>query len=116
MELKFNPSGGSAVHKSAGMGLSILACGLVSAADRELSIQCEEALLESKRNQTLEEACKMSTNDPRHPPLTFHKLCLLTLTYASLLYVLFGSQCNHFRKMWNIYNMNEGQECGGEAT
>jgi hypothetical protein len=77
----------------------------VSAAKRESAVQREEALLASKGNRTLEEAFKAAANDPRHPPTTFHELRLLIATYASLLNVLFGSSCDHFQKVWNIYGI-----------
>jgi hypothetical protein len=82
VDLKFNPGGGTAVLKSAGLGLSILACRPISAAERELATQREEALQESKGNRTLEEAFKASTTDPRYPPSTYHELRLLMATYA----------------------------------
>jgi hypothetical protein len=105
VDLKFNPGGGMAVLKSAGMGLSILTCQPVSAAERELALQREEALVTSRGNRTLEEAFKLATTDSRHPPSTFHELRILTSTYASLLFVLFGAKCDHFQKVWNIHNI-----------
>jgi hypothetical protein len=77
----------------------------VSAAERELAVQREEALLASKGNKTLEEAFKVAASDPRHPPTTFHELRLLIATYASLLNVLFGPLCDHFKKVWNLYGI-----------
>lgn len=109
VDLKFNPGGGTAVLKSAGLGLSILACRPISAAEREHSIQREEALQESKGNRTLEEAFKASTTDPRYPPSTYHELRLLTATYAGLLAVLFGPRCDHFQKVWNLYNIMKNE-------
>ena len=105
VELKFNLGGGTAVYKSAGAGLSILTCRPVNAAERELAVEQEEALMESKVNRMLEEAFKVSSSDPRHPPTTFHELRLLIATYASLLSVLFGTTCDHFQKVWNLYGI-----------
>jgi hypothetical protein len=109
VDLKFNPGGGTAVLKSAGLGLSILACRPISAAEREHSLQREEALAESKGNRTLEEAFKASTTDVKYPPSTYHELRLLTATYAGLLAVLFGPRCDHFLKVWNIYNIMKNE-------
>lgn len=110
VELKFNPGGGTVVLKSAGMGLSILTCRPVSAAERELALQREEALLNSKGNWTLEEAFKLKTSNARHPPSTFHKLRVLTSMYASLLFVLFGTKCDQFEKVWNIHNIMKDED------
>jgi hypothetical protein len=94
MELKFNPGEGVAHLSSADKGLSIMACRARTSAETEWIWECKEALSAMETTCQLDELLRLSKGVTRAPADNFWELKMNIATFMSLVWVLFGSECD----------------------
>jgi hypothetical protein len=103
IELKFNPGEGVAHLSSADKGLSIMACRARRSAETERIRECEEALSATKTTRQLDELLRLSKGSTRAPADNFWELKMNIATFMSLVWVLFGSECDYYKGLRNVY-------------
>jgi hypothetical protein len=110
MELKFNPWEGVAHLSLADKGLSIMACQSQTSAETEQIREREEALSATENIRQLDELLRLSKGVTRAPADNFCELKINIATFMSLVWVLFGSKCDYYKGLHNVYAMLELKE------
>jgi hypothetical protein len=103
MELKFNPGDGVAHLSSADKGLTIMACRSRTSAETERICKREEALSATKQTRQLDELLRLSKGVTRVPANNFWELKSNIATFMVLVWVLFGSECDYYKGLRNVY-------------
>jgi hypothetical protein len=103
MELKFNPGEGVAHLSSVDKGLSIMVCRAHTSAEMERIRECEEALSATETTRQLDELLRLSKGVTRAPVDNFLKLKMIIATFMSLVWVLFGLECDYYKGLQNVY-------------
>ena len=110
MELKFNPGEGVAHLSLADKGLSIMACRSRTSAETEQIWERKEALSAAENTWQLDELLHLSKGVTRAPADNFWELKINIATGMSLVWVLFGSKCNYYKGLHNMYATLELKE------
>ena len=110
MELKFNPGEGVAHLSSANKGLSIMACRSRTSAETEQIREREEALSATENTWQLDKLLRLSKGVTCAPANNFWELKINIATFMSLVWVLFGSECNYYKGLRNVYATLELKE------
>ena len=92
--LKFNPGERVAHISSASMGLSILTCRARTSAETECIWECKHAMAATEGTRQLDELLCLSKGATRMPAENFWELKVNIATFMSLVWVLFGSECD----------------------
>ncbi len=103
MELKFNPGEGVAHLSSADKGLTIMACRGRTSAETERIRKREEALSATEQTRQLEKLLRLSKGVTRAPADNFWELKSNIATFMALIWVLFGSKCDYYKGLRNVY-------------
>ena len=105
--VKVEPNPGECIanYNTAEKGVTPLSCKPRSAMDIEKERVAEQAEYLSRVNRTMAEAIKLSKTETRRPPQNYHELKLNVdvATYAALLWVLYGEQCDLYKKVLAIW-------------
>jgi hypothetical protein len=88
---------------SADKGLSIMACRARTSAETERIRECEEALSATETTCQLDELLRLSKGSTRAPADNFWELKMNIATFMSLVWVLFGSECDYYKGLRNVY-------------
>ena len=110
MELKFNPGEGVAHLSSADKGLSIMACQSRTSTDTEQIREHKEALSTTENTGQSDELLHLSKGVTCAPADNFWKLKINIAMFMSLAWVLFGSECDYYKGLHNVYAMLELKE------
>jgi hypothetical protein len=113
VELKFNPGEGVAHLNSAAKGLSILSCRGQTTGEIERLKEWEEALTATEKNRQLDEYIRLQKDQKRAPADSFLELKQNIATFMSLVWVLFGSECNYYKGLRNVYATMDLREVMG---
>ena len=103
VELKFNPGEGVAHLNSAAKGLSILACRGCTSGEIKRQKESEEALMATEKTLQLDELLRLQKDQRRALADTFLELKNNIATFLGLIWVLFGSDCDYYKGLWNVY-------------
>ena len=110
IELRFNPGKGVAHLVSAGKGLSILACHARSTSETKRICKHECALMATKKTRQLTDLLQLPKGATRAPADNYWELKLNISTYMELLFVLFGSHCDYYCALRQVYRTLELKE------
>ncbi len=97
VELKFNPGEGVAHLSSVSKDLSIMSCHGRTSTETEHIREREEALLATENTRQLDELLRLSKGITRAPADNFWELKINIATFMSLVWVLFGSDCDYYK-------------------
>ncbi len=97
IELKFNPGEGVAHLSSADKGLSIMACQARTNTETKRIREREEALSATETTRQLNKLLRLSKGSTRVPADNFWELKINIATFMSLVWVLFGSECDYYK-------------------
>ncbi len=103
VELKFNPGKGVAHLSSALKGLSIMSCQGRTTGEIEQIREREEALTAMEKTCQLDKLLCLQKGMTRAPAKNFWELKNNNATFMSLVWVLFGSECDYYKGLRNIY-------------
>jgi len=103
VDLKFNPGEGVAYLNLAGKGLSILSCRGRTTREIECLKEREETLTATKKTCQLDEFLCLQKDQRRTPADNFLELKNNIPTFTSLVWVLFGSNCDNYKSLRNVY-------------
>jgi hypothetical protein len=103
VKLRFNPGEGVAHLSSASKGLSILECRACTMQETERVREQEQALSATEKTRLLDDLLKLSKGTTRAPADNFWELKMNVLMFMALVWVLFGSQCNYYKSLRQIY-------------
>ena len=103
VDLKFNPGEGMAHLNVAGKGLSILSCRGRTTGEIECLKEREEALTATEKMRQLDEFLHLQKDQRRTPADNFLELKNNIATFMSLVWVLFGSNCDYYKSLQNVY-------------
>ncbi len=103
MELKFNPGDGVAHLTLVDKGLTIMACRGRTTAETECIREREEALSATEQTRQLDELLRLSKGVTRAPADNFWELKSNIATFMALVWVLFGSECDYYKGLRNVY-------------
>ena len=103
MELKFNPGEGVAHLSLADKGLSIMACRSRTSVETEQIREHEEALSATENTQQLDQLLGLSKGVTHAPANNCWELKINIATIMSLVWVLFGSECDYYKGLRNMY-------------
>jgi hypothetical protein len=110
VKLKCNPGEGVAHILSVSKGLSIMSHqGCTSAKTKRIHEQ-EEAIAAMENTQQLDELLCLSKWVTRALADNFWELKVNIATFMSLLWVLFGLECNYYKGLRNVYATLELKE------
>jgi hypothetical protein len=110
VELRFNPGEGVAHLASASKGLTILACRARTTAETEKVREQEHALSATENTRQLEDLLRLTKGSTRAPADNFWELKMNIATFMSLVWVLFGSECDYYKSLRQIYKTLELKE------
>jgi hypothetical protein len=110
VELHFNPGEGVTHLSSASKGLSILACRARTTQETECVRKQEQALSATEKTRLLDDLLKLPKGTTRAPADNFWELKMNVSTFMALVWVLFGSQCDYYKSLRQIYKMLELKE------
>ena len=110
MELKFNPGEGVAHLSSADKGISIMVCQSHTSAKTEQIQECEEALLATENTRQLDQLLRLSKGVTCAPEDNFWELKINNTMFMSLVWVLFGFECNYYKGLRNVYATFKSKE------
>ena len=110
MELRFNPGEGVAYIASASKGLTILVCRVRMTAETERVCKQEHALSATENTSQLEDLLRLTKGTTRAPADNFWELKMNIATFISLVWVLFGSECDYYKSLRQIYKTLELKE------
>jgi hypothetical protein len=110
VELRFNPGEGVAHLASASKGLSILACRARTTQETERVRENEQALSAMEKTRNLEDLLHLPKGTTRAPADNFWELKMNIVTFMSLVWVLFGSNCNYYKSLHQIFKTLEFKE------
>ena len=94
VELRFNPGEGVAHLASASKGLTILTCRARTTAETERVREQEHALSATENTRQLEDLLRLTKGATCAPANNFWELKMNIATFMSLVWVLFGSECD----------------------
>jgi hypothetical protein len=103
VDLKFNPGEGVAHLSSAAKGLSILSCRGRTTGEIERLKEREEALTATEKTRQLDEFIRLQKDQRRTPADNFLELKNNIATFMGLVWVLFGSNCDYYKGLRNVY-------------
>jgi hypothetical protein len=103
MELKFNPGEGVAHLSLADKGLSIMVYWSRTSAETEQIRERKEALLAMENTRQLDELLCLSKEVTCAPANNFWELKINIASFMSLVCVPFGSKCNYYKGLHNVY-------------
>ncbi len=103
MELRFNPGERVAHIASASKGLSILACRSRTKTETECIWEQEQAVLATENTRQLDDLPHLSKGTTRAPADNFWELKADIAMYMSLIWVLFGTECDYYRGLRKVY-------------
>jgi hypothetical protein len=110
VDLKFNPGEGVAHISSASKGLSIMSCqGRTSAKTKRIRKR-EEAIAVTENTRQLDKLLQLSKGVTRAPADNFWELKVNVSMFMSLVWVLFGSECDYYKGLQNVYATLELKE------
>ena len=95
---------------SADKGLSIMACRSWTSAETEQIWEREKALSATENMWQLDELLCLSNGVTRAPADNFWELKINIATFMSLVWVLFGSECDYYKGLRNVYATFEMKE------
>jgi hypothetical protein len=110
VKLRFNPGGGVAYLSLALKGLSILACRACTMQETKQVHKQEQALSATEKTRLLDNLLKLPKVTMRAPADNFWELKMNVLTFMALVWVLFGSQCDYYKSLQQIYKTLELKE------
>jgi len=110
VELRFNPVEGVAHLSSESKGLSILACRARTAQETERVREQEQALSATEKTLLLEDLLKLPKGTTQAPADNFWELKMNVSTFMSLIWVLFGSNCDYYKNLRQIHKTLELKE------
>jgi hypothetical protein len=97
VELRFNPGEGVAHLALASKGLSILACQAHTTQETEHVHKHKQALSATEKTHQLEDLLCLSKGTTQAPEDNFWELKMNIATFMSLVWVLFGSNCDYYK-------------------
>jgi hypothetical protein len=103
VELQFNPGEGVAHLTSASKGLSILVCRAHTTQETERICKQEQALSATEKTRQLEDLLCFCKGTTQAPADDFWELKMNVATLMSLVWVLFGSNCNYYKSLRQIH-------------
>ena len=106
MELKFNPGECVAHLCLADKGLTIMACHGQTTVETEHICKRGEALLATEQTRQLDELLRLSKEVTHN----FWEQKNNIATFIALVWVLFGSECDYYKRLWNAYAKLEVKE------
>ncbi len=81
-----------------------------TSAEREQTQEREEALSATENTRQLDKLLRLSKGVTRAPTNIFWELKINIATFMSLVWVLFGSECNYYKGLHNVYATLELKE------
>ncbi len=103
VNLKFNPGEGVEHPSSAAKKLSILSCRGRTTREIERLKERKEALTATKKTRQLDEFIHLQKDQRRIPADIFLELKNNIATFMGLVWVLFGSNCDYYKGLRNVY-------------
>jgi hypothetical protein len=103
VDLRFNPGEGVAHIASALKGLSILACCARTTTETERIRKQEQAVSATENTRQLDELLRLSKGSTRAPADNFWELKANIPTFMSLVWDLFGTECDYYRGLRKVY-------------
>jgi len=103
VHLKFNSGEGVAHLNSAGKELSILSCRGRTTGEIEHLKEHEETLMATEKTRQLDEFLRFQKDQRRTPADNFLELKNNIAMFMSLVWVLFGSNCDFYKGLRNVY-------------
>lgn len=103
--LRFNPGGSLTDSTWVGRGLTIMCCLLYEPGVWDDIRAEEEAARATSATRTLAEELKRSKGVQRTPPKTHADLRIMLDTFCSLIWTLFGNECNYYKGLLNVRNV-----------
>jgi hypothetical protein len=103
VDLRFNPGEGVAHLNSAAKGLSILSCRGRTTGEIECLKEREEALMATEKTRQLDEFLRLQKDQRCTPADSFLELKNNIATFMGLVWALFGSKCDYYKGLRNIY-------------
>jgi hypothetical protein len=110
MELEFNPGEGVTHLSLANKGLRIMACRGCTSAETEQIRKWEEALSATENTLQLNVLLCLSKGVPPPPADNFWELKSNIATFMALVWALFGSECDYYKGLRNVYATLELKE------
>jgi hypothetical protein len=110
VKLRSNPGEGVAHLSLASKGLSILACRARTTHETERVREQEQALSATEKTRLLDDLLKLPKGTTRAPADNFWELKMNVSTFMALVWVLFGSQCDYYKNLQQIYKALELKE------
>jgi hypothetical protein len=108
--LRFNPGGPVAQYELAARGISILACRSLTAVEAETQRGYEEASELTKTTRKLEDILK-ENGKTASPAPDYMQLKLNIGTFCTLLWALFGDQCDYYKLLVKLHRILDREEC-----
>jgi hypothetical protein len=102
--LRFNPGGPVVQYESAARGISMLACRSLTAVEAEYQRGYEEALEQTKTTRKLKDLLKDKGKTVAPAP-DYMQLKLNIGTFCTLLWALFGDQCDYYKELVKIHRI-----------
>jgi hypothetical protein len=112
VDLKFNPGEGVAHLSSASKGLSILTCQARTSAETECLWERKHPTGATEGTRQLDKLHRLSKGTTRAPAENFWELKVNIGTFMLLVWVLFGSKCDYYKGLRQVYNTFEMKEVG----
>ncbi len=100
-----NPSGCVGTSKASERGVSNMMCLLWTIKEIQEQLEKERMARETSGNRTMNEALKLSSSCLKEPPASYYTLKLMVATFAALLFVLYGVECELYDKMLKVYEI-----------
>ncbi len=110
IDLRFNPGEGVAHIASASKGLSVLAYRARTTTETERICKQEQAVLATENTRQLDKLLRLSKGTTCAPADNFWELKVNIATFMSLVWVLFGTECDYFRGLRKVYAALELKE------
>jgi hypothetical protein len=110
VKLPFNPGEGVAHLALASKGLSILACRACTMQEMEQVREQEQALTATEKTRQLKDLLRFSKGNTRAPADNFRELKMNVGTFMSLVWVLFGANCDYYKSLHQIHKALELKE------
>jgi len=109
--LRFNPRGPVAQFHSVARGVSMLACGSLTAMAAEFCREYEEVAESTRHTRSLDDLLKRNRGKTVEPAATYTDLKLNIGTYCGLLWTIFGDHCDYYKELLKIYRILDREEC-----
>jgi hypothetical protein len=105
IELKFNPGEGVSHLSSVDKELSIMCCRGCKSSETERIWEHKDALLATENTRQLDKLLQMLKGVTRALVDNFWELKINVATFMSLVWVLFGSECDYYKGLCNTYGV-----------